>query len=332
MNEQTPLIDALAQSHLLPLWDRYMTLLTREPAPIDWPVNWSWEALQPLIARATEEVCMADAERRVLLLAHPVFSPHPYTTSNLAGAVQILQPGEHAEPHRHMVAALRFVMEGEGATTWVDGQPCEMAEGDLILTPSWSWHEHANEVDRRVIWFDGLDLPLAHYLRSVFLEFGQRSGALDQTTKERTGDHRQPTTPASAGAPASKQLRYPRASIAAALDALAPRADGSREVRYTHGADGGPVMPTLDCYALRPPSQVATRAYRSTSSAIAVVAQGSGTSWVGDKTIAWKKNDIFTIPHWHWVAHRAETDDAQLFLMTDRGLLDAMEYLRTEYE
>lgn len=275
---------------------------------------------------------MADAERRVLLLAHPAFSPHPYTTSNLTGALQVLQPGEHAEPHRHTVAALRFVMEGDGATTWVDGQPCEMAEGDLILTPSWSWHEHANEGDRRVIWFDGLDLPLAHHLRSVFLEFRQRSGALERATKERTGDQRQPTSLTSVDVPASTPFHYPRASIAAALDELSRRADGSREVRYTNGANGGPVLPTLDCYALRLQSQVTTRAYRSTSSAIAVVAQGCGTSCVGDKTINWKKNDIFTIPHWHWVTHRAETDDAQLFLMTDRGLLDAMEYLRIEYE
>lgn len=332
MNEHPSLVDTLAQSNLLPLWDRYMTLLTREPAPLDWPINWSWKALQPLIARATEEVCMADAERRVLLLAHPAFAPHPYSTSNLTGALQVLQPGEHAEPHRHTVAALRFVMEGDGATTRVDGQPCEMAEGDLILTPSWSWHEHINEGDRRVIWFDGLDLPLAHHLRSVFLEFRPPHGAPERTAKERHPVGRQPTSAPSAHAPASTRVHFPRAAIAAALDELPPQADGSREFRYTNGPNGGPVLPTLDCYALRLRSQVTTRAHRSTSSAIAVVAQGSGTSWLGDKAITWEKNDIFTIPHWHWVAHRANTDDAQLFLMADRGLLDAMGYLRTEYE
>ena len=54
---------------------------------------------------------MEHAERRVLLLANPAFAPQPYTTTNLQAGLQILQPGDHAAPHRHTVAALRFVMQ-----------------------------------------------------------------------------------------------------------------------------------------------------------------------------------------------------------------------------
>jgi len=120
--------------------------------------------------------------------------------------------------------------------------------------------------------------------------------------------------------------------MATALDAVQAEQDGSRLLRYVNPLTGGPVMPTLDCYAMRLQSRAQTRAYRSTHNAIAVVARGSGKSSIGEKEIAWQKGDVFTIPHWHWVSHQAEQADSQLFLMTDRGLLEAMGYLRTEFE
>jgi gentisate 1,2-dioxygenase len=40
--------------------------------------------------------------------------------------------------------ALRFVIEGEGASTIVDGKDCLMEEGDLVITPGWTWHEHVH--------------------------------------------------------------------------------------------------------------------------------------------------------------------------------------------
>lgn len=332
MDKQQSLVDALGKADLQPLWDRYMTLLTREPSPVDWPHHWSWEGLLPLIERAVSEVGMEDAERRVLLLAHPAFSPHAYTTNNLSGALQVLQPGEHAAPHRHTVSALRYVMEGEGAVTWVNGKRCEMIEGDLILTPSWCWHEHRNEGDSRVIWFDGLDMPLAHHLRSVFLEFGPPA-EMPETVDDSiaiagafpVGGHGLPNQQ-------SPRYRYSGSAISTALDSTTPGSDGSRQLRYTNPLTGGPVMATLDCYALRLQAKAETRALRSTSTAIAVVANGCGTSWIGNHTVTWQKNDVFSIPQWHWVKHRAEDPDTQLFIMTDKALLEAMGYLHTEFE
>lgn len=327
-----PLVEALAEAGLQPLWDRYMQLLTRQPKPIDPPMAWSWSSLQPLIERAVAEVGMADAERRVLLFSHPAFAPNAYTTTNLSGGVQILEPGEHADRHRHTVAALRFVMQGEGAVTWVNGKRCEMAEGDLVLTPSWCWHEHRNEGDRRVVWFDGLDVPLAHHLRATFLQFdgeGEMPAELDDAVALAGMG---PTTPWPAYRQHSPRYRYAAADVAAALDALPAAADGSRELRYVNPATGGPVMPTLDCYALRLTAGAWTRAWRSTSNAVVVVARGSGRSRVGEEEIEWRERDVFTLPHWHWVSHCAHDPDSQLFLMTDRALLDAMGYLRTEHE
>lgn len=332
MADPLPLVDALAAANAQPLWDRYMKLLTREPAPIDGPMAWSWRAMQPLVERAVAEVSMQDAERRVLLFCHPAFAPAINTTTNLSSGLQILQPGEHAAAHRHTAAALRFVLQGKGAVTWVDGKPCPMQQGDLVLTPAWCWHEHRNEGDERVVWFDGLDVPLVQYLRSIFLEFGPRGPVPEQFDDALARSGALPNEIPQAYRHYSPRYRFAAADIAAALDAMREEADGSRCLRYTNPVTGGPVMPTLDCYALRLRQGAQTRAWRSTHNAIAVVARGSGTSRVGSTEIAWEQGDVFTLPHWHWVSHCAHDSGSQLFLMTDRALAEFMGTLRTEYE
>src|SRR5260370_19256283 len=45
-----------------------------------------------------------------------------------------------------------------------------MEPGDLILTPNWNWHDHNNQSDEPMVWFDGLDLPLLTTLESIFFE------------------------------------------------------------------------------------------------------------------------------------------------------------------
>ena len=325
-----PFLDALAQADLQPLWDRYMRQLTREPQPRDTPLAWQWQAMQPLIERAVAEVGMEDAERRVLLFCHPAFAPSITTTTNLSSGLQILQPGEQAHAHRHAAAALRFMMQGEGAVTWVDGKRCEMHEGDLILTPAWCWHEHRNEGDQRVVWFDGLDVPLVQYLSTAFLEFGPRGPVPEQYDDALLAAGMLPQNPPPEYQRYSPRYRYAAGAVRQALDALPAAADGSRQLRYVNPLTGGPVMPTLDCYALRLTAGAATRARRSTSNAVAVVAKGSGRSQVGGQSISWSKGDVFTLPHWNWVSHQAEEEGSQLFLMTDRGLLDSLGYLRTE--
>ena len=45
-----------------------------------------------------------------------------------------------------------------------------MEEGDLILTPNWTWHDHINESEEPIIWLDGLDVPLIQTQNIVFFE------------------------------------------------------------------------------------------------------------------------------------------------------------------
>ena len=68
--------------------------------------------------------------------------------------------------------ALRFVIEGKGASTIVDGKDCPMEEGDLVITPGWTWHEHVHRGDAPIIWLDALDAPLHRYLGTDKFEPG----------------------------------------------------------------------------------------------------------------------------------------------------------------
>jgi len=47
-----------------------------------------------------------------------------------------------------------------------------MAEGDLVLTPGWTWHEHMHRGTRPIIWLDGLNSPLHRYLGTAAFEPG----------------------------------------------------------------------------------------------------------------------------------------------------------------
>jgi gentisate 1,2-dioxygenase len=79
-------------------------------------------------------------------------------------------PGETAPAHRHRAFALRFIIEGSAGFTAVEGEKIEMHRGDVILTPSWQWHDHGNEGTGPVIWLDGLDLPLWHNFPIHFMD------------------------------------------------------------------------------------------------------------------------------------------------------------------
>src|SRR3546814_8084995 len=69
------------------------------------------------------------------------------------------------------ISALRFIMEGSGAFTNVDGHKMTLAANDFVLTPNGTWHEHGVDESGTVcIWQDGLDIPLMNALEANFYE------------------------------------------------------------------------------------------------------------------------------------------------------------------
>jgi gentisate 1,2-dioxygenase len=333
------LIAALESARYHPLWDRYKRITPILPKAPDAPAIWRWRDFEPFVARAAHEVPIEDVERRAIICANPAFGGATVTTSNLIGAFTVLEPGDHAVPHRHTASAIRFATRSEGALTIVNGRRCEMHPGDLVLTPAMCWHGHVNAGDRRTVWFDAANMPLVCALDASFFEPGK--GNTDTGEKFWSvdeGDERLyaasgllPATDPTAERPShSPKYRYPGTETRAALDALRPAADGSRTLRYTNPLTGGPVMPTLDLFAARLAAGATTRATRSTWNAICLVVSGEGRSTIGGETFEWSQDDVFTVPHWTWATHTAIGGTADLFVVTDRAVFEALDLARTE--
>src|SRR5216110_1392710 len=156
----------LAAQHVTPAW--IGGGITVEPQSQAVPYLWHWRELRPQAMRAAELIGTAQAERRVLRLSNPNL---PGIASNtLVANIQIVMPGEIARAHRHSAAALRLIIEGRGGYTVVNGERVLMSPGDLVLTPNWSWHDHANDTEAPMIWLDGLDTPLVRMLEAGFYE------------------------------------------------------------------------------------------------------------------------------------------------------------------
>jgi gentisate 1,2-dioxygenase len=321
---------ALAAANMSALWEQEDRSGDRRHGP-EPALLWRWEQMEPLVTEAIRATSIESADRRVLSLRRPASNAGAQMlTSNLVAALQILMPGETAPPHRHTMGALRFVMEGEGAETLVDGKACLMEPGDMIITPGWTWHEHVHKGKSRMVWFDGLDVPIHSHLETVRFQPGPARDMPKQLPDAAFAAAGLVPQVKFDGRTYSSLYRYPWGAAKAALDAAPPAEDGSRTLRYTNPTNGGPALDLIDCFLMGLDPGRPTQASRSSATAICVVAQGSGTSKVGERDLAWGRNSIFTVPHGNWASHRAD-DEAVLFMMTDRDLMQRLGLLTDEF-
>src|SRR6202047_2233580 len=253
-----------------------------EPQSNAVPYLWRWRDLRPQAMRAAELVGTQQAERRVLRLTNPKLPGVASTT--LVANIQIVMPGEIARAHRHSAAALRLIIEGRGGYTVVNGERVPMYPGDLVLTPNWSWHDHANDTDAPMIWLDGLDTPLVRMLEAGFYE-----------------EYHQERQEVGTAVNAS-QWHYPMSEMRAALQRLAAAntADAGEGIvlEYTNRVTGGPGVATIACrlQLLRPGEK--KRARPRVCCTDFTVVEGAGYSVVGDQRLDWDDKDVFTVPTW----------------------------------
>lgn len=149
------------------------------------PFIWKYDHIRPYLMDSGRLIKEEQAEWRVLMLVNPergkhsaVFKtvPHkhngklspeaPYTTDTLYAGLQLVMPRETAPAHRHSAFAVRFIIKGQGGFTAVHGRRVATKPRDVLVTPSWNWHDHGKKGsdeeggdDNPVIWLDGLDLP-----------------------------------------------------------------------------------------------------------------------------------------------------------------------------
>lgn len=322
------------ESHdVQPLWTQSRTLMPAEPAPRTQPWLWKWEILEALGERAGELITIdGGGDRRVLSLSNPGLAGAPFATSTLWAAIQYLGPHESAPGHRHTPGAVRFVLEGDAVCTTVDGDACDMRAGDLILTPSWTWHDHTNSGDQAMIWFDGLDLPTVIALDAVFFEpyaSEELQPVRGRNLSERIYGGRSTMPRSTAGATAnSPLLAYRWADTDAMLDSMAADSEEAEVVlEYINPTSGGSVLPTLACemHRLLPVGPTPTR--RKVGSTVFVVFAGSGYSVIEGIRFDWERGDIFTVPSWAPLCHEA-AETSHLFAISDAPTMRALNLFR----
>jgi gentisate 1,2-dioxygenase len=322
---------AWSEANLAPLWENKRA--HRPASQPDAAYLWSWEKIRPLIAAAIDVTSPQAVERRVLQLIPPLAreQEEQQTSKTLAANLQILLPGEKARAHRHTMNALRFVLEGIGAITIVDGKPCPMEEGDLILTPAWTWHEHVHQGSAPIIWLDSLDVPLHQYLGTGAFQPGPVA-QVPETVPDAAFAVANVVPDASYATRAySPVFRYPYASTATAVAAAPKARDGSRRVRYINPLTGGSAMELMDCFLVQLDPGTKTLPFRTSANSVCCVVEGSGESQVGDQTFRWKKRDIFTLPQGNRIVHTSTDGTARLFQVSDRDIYARLGLLKEEY-
>jgi gentisate 1,2-dioxygenase len=281
-------------------------------------MHWRWAQLHDFLMRSTDLITVNDAGRRTVQLMNPgITGPRQWTTHTLQMSFQVVLPGEVATAHRHTMNAIRFVVNGGGTFTTVEGESFLMEPGDLILTPGWTWHDHINESESPIVWIDGLDVPLVFALNGAFIE---EYSAPQQPVK------RMVRTAADGTEGPDGSTWYWKGPDS--QQRLRDSHDGLLEYRHP---DGRPTLPTMLCGLRLVRPGESTQPVRRTSVGILHVVRGSGATVVGDRRFEWDTGDAIVVPNWTWHHHESRSsDDAILFSMSDQPLLEPLGLYREE--
>jgi gentisate 1,2-dioxygenase len=329
---------------MTPLWTTREGLMPHVPQPRAVPHLWRWAELYPLAARSGDLVPVGrGGERRAISLGNPGLPGDPYTTPTLWAAIQYLNPRENAPEHRHSQSAFRFVLEGEGVWTVVDGDPVAMRRGDLLLTPGWHFHGHQNVSDTPMAWLDGLDIPLVAETDQGFFEFGPEE-VRDKRTPDRSNSERlwggPGLTPVAAlGArPQSPLMAYRWVHTDAALTAQLELAaegvpgtlvePGHAAVRFSNPTTGGDALTTMRTEVHRLAAGTRTRRTRTTASSVWQVFSGGGTVTLDGKARTLEHGDVIAVPSWTEFSLQAG-DSLDLFTFSDAPVFEKLSLLRT---
>jgi gentisate 1,2-dioxygenase len=337
INEQREAFYARADTQALaPLWTRLKSLVPQVPATVGVAHRWGYDAVREYVMESARHISAKEAERRVMILENPALKGSSQITHSLYAGLQLLMPGEIAPAHRHTQSALRFIVEGSGAYTAVDGEKTIMTPGDFVITPSWTWHHHGNDSDAPMVWLDCLDIPMATFFNSTFREDHHADeAAITRPTGDALARYGQGLLPVGHKSHSlnSPVFNYPYARTREALHALtkagAPDAHHGYLLRYVNPLDGGWAMPTIATMIRLLPAGAETKPYRSTDGAVFIVVEGAGELRVGDKRLPLKPHDVVTVPGWTpYTLH--STKDLVLFQASDRVAQEKLGFFREE--
>lgn len=331
----------LEEYHLGPLWEAIPELMNRHPKPQAQAYLWKADVLRKKLLESAEIFTPErGGERRAIYLQNPGLTYRkPWgwasTTQTLYAAVQLLIPGEKAPSHRHWQNAQRFITEGEGAYTIVQGQRIFMEEGSFLITPGGLWHGHEHIGDKPMIWMDVLDIPLAYSIGGTF--FDDYPELLEQ-----------PSLPDNYGAqryeggvvrPISDRYGhiapvgcYKWEGTAAAIEGLSrfePDPYDGYAVEYYNPSNGDTANPNICTVMQKLPKGFHSKAHRHTHATIYNVYKGSGYSIIDGVKFDWSAGDYFVVPNWAVHEHVAN-EDTYLFSCSDLPIMEKFKLDRTQ--
>jgi gentisate 1,2-dioxygenase len=314
--EDTPELEAyyreLEGKELGALWTVANEIEPWYPQPKSVPIHWKWREIEPLVRKAPAMVSAEKAARRVVMLVNPGRRELSAAAGLLYTGVQIMNPGEFTSAHRHQASALRFVMEGKGAYTVVDGERLALGARDFVLTPNGTWHDHGVEADgTQCIWQDGLDIPMMNALDANFYEVHPK--AVQTPAPLSREDWNKPYSPV---------FLYK-------WDICFSELRKEKFLEYKNPLTGGSVMPTMGAQLELISS--AGKFKRNTGSSIFQVASGHGWSEVGGQRFEWEEKDIFCVPAWTRYRHCA-SGEAVLFSFNDFPTMKALGLWREAHD
>lgn len=323
----------LEDYHLGPLWEAIPALMNREPTPQAQPYLWKWEVIYKKLMEAADIFTPErGGERRAIYFQNPGLTyRQPWgwasTTQTLYAAVQLILPGEKAPSHRHSQGALRFITNGNGAYTIVEGERIFMEEGDFLITPGNLWHGHEHVGEGPMIWMDCLDIPMVYSMGGTFFEpypdqlerprlpdnflAGRYQGGMTRPIQDRYASV----------APLSSYKWNRTLDAIEGLSHFDPDPFDGYAVEYINPSNGETANASIASWMQKLPKGFHSKAHRHTHATIYHVFRGSGYSIINGEKFDWSKGDYFVIPNWAWHEHVA-AEDSFLFSCSDLPIME----------
>jgi gentisate 1,2-dioxygenase len=279
-------------------WAKPKPSMYPEPQQPFVPAHWRYDDARPALHAAGRLVGTEWAERRNLIMANPFPGNDYATVRTLVGAYQMVKGGESARSHRHTPNAMRVVIEaGPNTYTIVDGKKITMLPGDVLLTPNWCYHGHANESGQDAYWIDILDAPVVQFLGPMFFQEHP-----DRLERADAVDDQSP-------------MRFAYADYRPRLRQAPECAPGVRTLEL-----GPTSLVTFDRVAVHLTAGAEWSCPRSTVNQIFIVIEGSGVSNIAGREFHWKPGDMFAAPSWYDQSHLAG-QEAVLLRVSDEPLM-----------
>jgi gentisate 1,2-dioxygenase len=268
-------------------------------------------------------------------------SPHAARCPITLGT-QILMPGERTRAHRNMKNETRLVWQAPPEAVFMcDYEAFPMGRGDIIVSPTWTYHDHWNPGNEPAIWIEGFDNGYATLgeagpplnerfpMDAQYQEIRKADGYSLKTrghVRQLSDDTTYPLPP----------VRYPWADTKAALDALRESevegdpCDGLH-LTLTSPVGGGPTLPTFAWHVQLLTPRQTTVAHRHNSTTYYCAFEGEGATIVEGERIKWGPGDLFFVPPWKWHHHEnSMSADALLFSIDDWPAMTKLGFYKKE--